>query len=124
MFETLPEIKKEHVSGAVTGNTPSPSKVKTDKNTVIKYMEDNIDELPDSYSSKASVRLFDEIYNRKSGVLPSSRYVDLIETHTTSQRKNGPNCHFHLGLISAAELPAPHHEPPPPPKCFNQVNIP
>ena len=34
-------------------------------------------------------------------------------TYTISQRKNGPNYHFHLGLISADELPATYNEKPP-----------
>ena len=42
-FDTYPKIKTEHVSGAVTGNIPSPSKVKTGKNNVIEYMEDDVD---------------------------------------------------------------------------------
>ena len=47
---------------------------------MIENMEDDIDELPDSDFSKAPPRLFDEIYNCKAGVLPSSKFVDLIET--------------------------------------------
>ena len=43
-------------------------------------MEDDIDELPDSYFSKAAARVFDKIYNGKDGVLPSSKFVDSIET--------------------------------------------
>ena len=39
--------------------------------------------------------------------------------HTTSQRKNGPNHHFHLGLISADDPPDPYYGIPP--NCFNQV---
>ena len=33
--------------------------------------------------------------------------------HTTSQRQNGPNYHFNLGLLSADDLPAPHCVNPP-----------
>ena len=36
-----------------------------------------------------------------------------IVPHNTSQRKNGLNYHFHLGLLSAADPPGPHHENPP-----------
>ena len=43
-------------------------------------MEDDIDELPDSDFSKSPAILFDKIYNGKAGVLPSSKFVDLIET--------------------------------------------
>ena len=31
-------------------------------------------------------------------------------THTISQRQNGPNYQFHLGLLSADEPPAPQYE--------------
>ena len=62
-FDTLPQIKTEHVSGSVTGHIPSSSKGKTGKNTVIEDMEDDIDELPDSDFSRATVRLFYEIDN-------------------------------------------------------------
>ena len=64
----------------MTGNIPSSSKGKTGKNTVIEYVRDDIDELPDSYFSKASARVFDETYHRKSGILSSSKFVDLVET--------------------------------------------
>ena len=30
--------------------------------------------------------------------------------HTTLQRKNVPNCHFNLGIVSADEPPAPHYK--------------
>ena len=43
----------------------------------VKY---DIYELTKYYFSIAATRLFDEIYNRKAGVLPSSKFVDLIET--------------------------------------------
>ena len=79
-FETLPEIKTEHVSGAVSGNIPSSPKGKTGEKTVIEDLEDDVDELPDSDSAKAAARVFDEIDNGKAGVLPSSKFVDLIET--------------------------------------------
>ena len=79
MFDTLPQIKTKHVSGSVTGHIPSSSKGKTGKNTVIEDVEDDIDELPDSDFSRGTVRLFDEIDNGKAGLLPSSKFGDLIE---------------------------------------------
>ena len=30
--------------------------------------------------------------------------------HTTSQRQNGPNYHFRLGVLYADEPPGPHYE--------------
>ena len=42
-------------------------------------MEDDVDELTGSDFSKAATGVFDEIYNGKSGVLTSSKLVDLIE---------------------------------------------
>ena len=44
------------------------------------HVEDDVDELPDSYFSKASAREFDKIDNRKDGFLPSSIFVEFIET--------------------------------------------
>ena len=38
-----------------------------------------VDELPDSDFSRSTVRLFYEIYNGKAGLLPSSKFGDLIE---------------------------------------------
>ena len=70
-FETFPEIKAKHVSGAVTGGITSSSMGKTGKNTVIEGVEDDVDELPDSDFSKAAARLFDEIDNGKAGFFPS-----------------------------------------------------
>ena len=61
-----PKIKTEHVSGSVTGHIPSSSKGKTGKKTVMEDMEDDIDELPDSDFSRATVRLFYEIDNGKA----------------------------------------------------------
>ena len=66
----MTKIKTENVSDAVTGNISSLSKGNTSEKTVIEYVEDDIDELPDSDYTKASVRVFDEIYNEKAGVLP------------------------------------------------------
>ena len=63
-------------------------------------MEDDLDELTDSYFSKASARLYDKIDNEKDGILPLSKFVDLIETlgegfHSEElvghQRKVDPN---------------------------------
>ena len=68
-FDTLPQINTEHVSVSVTGRIPSSSKVKTAKKTVIEDVEDDIDELPDSDFSRATVRLFYEIDNGKAGLL-------------------------------------------------------
>ena len=78
-FDTLPLIKTEHVSGSVTGNIPSSSKGKTGKKTVIEDVEDDIDELPDSDFSRATVRLFYEIDNGRAGLLPPSKFGDLIK---------------------------------------------
>ena len=63
----------------MTGNIPSSSKGKTGKQTVIEDVEDDVNELPDSDFSKAAAREFYKIYNGKDGVLPSSKFVDLIE---------------------------------------------
>ena len=43
-------------------------------------MEHDVYELPDSDFSKATVRVFHEIDNGKDGVLPLSKFVELIET--------------------------------------------
>ena len=64
----------------MTGNIPLSSKGRTCEKNVIKYVEDDIDELTDADFSKAATRLFDKTDNRKDGVLPSSKFVDLIET--------------------------------------------
>ena len=47
---------------------------------MIEDVEDDIDELPDSDFSRATVRLFYEIDNGSSGLLPSSNFGELIET--------------------------------------------
>ena len=78
-FNTLPQIKTEHVRGSVTGHIPLSSKGKTGKKTVIEDVEDDKDELPDSDFSRSTVRLFYEIDNGKAGLLPSSKFGDLIE---------------------------------------------
>ena len=80
LFYAFPKIKAEHVSGVVTGNIPSSSKGKTGEKTVIEDVGDNIDELPDSCFSKYFRRVFDEIDNGMVGVLPSSKFSDLIKT--------------------------------------------
>ena len=63
----------------MTCHIPSSSKGKTGKKTAIEDVEDDIDELPDSYFFRATVRLFYEIDNGKAGLLPSSKFEDLIE---------------------------------------------
>ena len=46
---------------------------------MIEDVEDNIDELPDSYFAKSAAIIFDKIDHGNDGVLPSSKFVDLIE---------------------------------------------
>ena len=48
--------------------------------TLIKDVEDDIYELPDSDFSKDAAIIIDKIDNGKYGVLPSPKFVDLIET--------------------------------------------
>ena len=43
-------------------------------------VEDDVYDLPGSSFSKAAARVFDKIDNGKAGVLPYSKFVDLIET--------------------------------------------
>ena len=43
---------------------------------MIENVEDDIDELPDSYFAKDAARVFDKINHWKSGVLPSQKFVD------------------------------------------------
>ena len=62
----------------MTGNTPLSSKGNTCEMTVTKYVDDDVDELPYSYFSKAAMRVCDKIENVKDGVYLSSRFVDLI----------------------------------------------
>ena len=59
-------------------NIPSSSKVNTDKNTLIEYVEDDVDELPDSDISKSDAIVFDKIDIDKFGVLKLSKFVDVI----------------------------------------------
>ena len=54
----------------MTVNISFSSKFRTGKNNIIEYVEDDIDELPNSDLSKAAARVFDKIYNGKDGVLP------------------------------------------------------
>ena len=63
----------------MTGNIPLSSKGKIGKTNVIKDVKDEVDELIDSYSSKYIMRVFDLLCYGKDGVLPLSKFVDLIE---------------------------------------------
>ena len=47
---------------------------------MIEDVEDDVNELPGSDFSKNATGVFDKIYNGEDGVLPSSKFVDLIET--------------------------------------------
>ena len=47
---------------------------------MIEDVEDDIDELPDSDFAKAVAIISDEIDHGKDGALPSSKFVDSIET--------------------------------------------
>ena len=47
---------------------------------MVEDVEYDLDELPDSDFPKSTARVFNKIYNGKDGVLPSSNFVDLIET--------------------------------------------
>ena len=47
---------------------------------MIEYVEDEVDELPDSDFSKATARVFDKIDHGNYGVIPLSKFVALIET--------------------------------------------
>ena len=71
----LKSEKNLHCSGAVTGNIPSSSKGKTGENTVIKDVEDDVDEITDSDSSKTAAIIFDEIVNGNFDVLLSSNLL-------------------------------------------------
>ena len=41
-------------------------------------VDDDVDEVPHTDFAKAAARVFDKIDNVKDGVLPSSRFIDLI----------------------------------------------
>ena len=43
---------------------------------MIEYVEDDLDELPDSDFSKDTAIIFDKIDNGKDGVLPSSKFFE------------------------------------------------
>ena len=47
---------------------------------MIEDVEDDLDELPESDFSKAAMIIFDKIYHGKYGVLPLSKFIDLVET--------------------------------------------
>ena len=76
-------------------------------------MEDDVDELPDLDFTNAAAIIFDKIYNGKDGVLPSSNFVDLIETlwegfHSKDMavhlQKVYPNGSDSLGPFSVCEV--------------------
>ena len=60
LFETLPEIKTEYVSGVVTRNITLSYKGKTGKKTVMEDVENDVDEPPDSDFAKSAAILFDK----------------------------------------------------------------
>ena len=64
----------------MTSNIPSSYKGNTGENTVIEYVEDDVDELPHSDFSKAAARLFDKIDHGKASVFPSSKFFESTET--------------------------------------------
>ena len=64
----------------MTGNITLSPKGRTGEKTVMEDVEDDVYELPDSDISKAAVRVFEKIDNGKDGVLPSSKFVEFIET--------------------------------------------
>ena len=64
----------------MSGDIPLSYQGNTVKNNVVEDVEDDVDELLDSDFSKAAAIVFDKIDNGKDGVLPSSKFVELIET--------------------------------------------
>ena len=46
---------------------------------MIEDLEDDVDELPGSDFPNAIARVFDEIYNWKDGVLPSSKFLTWLK---------------------------------------------
>ena len=64
----------------MTGNIILSSKGNTSEKTVTEDMEDDLDELPDLDYVKSVAIVFDKMDNKKDVVLPSSIFVDLIET--------------------------------------------
>ena len=69
-FDTFLKIKTEYVTGAATDIIPLSSKDNTRENTVIEDVEYGVDKHPDSDFSKAAARIFDEVKNGNSDVLP------------------------------------------------------
>ena len=63
----------------MTVNIPLSFKGNTGKKTVIEYVEDDVDELPDSYFSKAAARVFDKKNNGKAGFLPFSKFLTRLK---------------------------------------------
>ena len=47
---------------------------------MIEYLEDDVDEIIDSFFSKVATIIFDKIDNRKYGFFPSSKFFDFIKT--------------------------------------------
>ena len=78
-FETMTKITTEHVCGEWLVIFPCHLQDKTGKKTVIEYVEYGVYKLPGSDISKAAARVFDKIDHMKGDVLPSSKFVDLIE---------------------------------------------
>ena len=68
---------------------------------MIKDVEDDADELPDSDFVKAAARLFDKIDHGKDGVLPYSKFVYLIET--LEGRFHSDNMEGHLKKLDLNE---------------------
>ena len=64
----------------MTGDIPSSCKGNKGKTIVIKYVEDDVDELPDSDFSKSASILFDIIDIGKYCVLTQSKFAEFIET--------------------------------------------
>ena len=62
----------------MTGNIPLSSKGNIGKNNVIEDVEDYVEKLPDLDFVQASTRIYDKIDNDKDGILPLSKFVDLI----------------------------------------------
>ena len=79
MFDTFPIIKIYHVSVAVNDNIPLLSNGKKPEKTAIEDVEDDVYELPDSYSTKTATGVFGEIDIGKANILPLSYFVEFIE---------------------------------------------
>ena len=63
----------------MTGNITLSYKVKTGEKTVIEDVDDDLDEITDTYFSKYDAREFYKVDHVKYGVLPLSKFVDLVE---------------------------------------------